>query len=239
MSWFYDYYDAPSVSELIRMAQENLSKNNRYSPVILNNSSRFSKNICNSWWGNAWCKNLERYADCNNRIDRGKSYLKNNMVIDLKINGGEIYAKVQGSRKTPYTVKITIDPIDEKKRLRIEEQATGKIQNLEALINGTFPEELKDIFFQNDGLFPSLKEIHFNCSCPDFARMCKHVSAALFGVGIRLDKNPIYFFQMRGINIDDFVNKAVFGKVNKMLENTDVITTRIIQESDITKLFGI
>lgn len=238
MSWYY-YENTPKVEEIRQMAKENLSKHKNYSPVIIEGGSRSRKPICNSWWGDAWCKNLERYADWDNRIDRGKNYLKNGTVIDLKINGGEIYAKVQGSKKTPYTVKITIDPMDEKKRRRIEKQAIGKIQNLEALVNGTFPEDLKDIFLQKDGLFPSLKEIHFNCSCPDWASMCKHVAAALFGVGVRLDTNPMYFFQMRGIDIDDFVEKAVFGKVEKMLKNADVVTSRVIQESDITKLFGV
>lgn len=165
--------------------------------------------------------------------------MRNGNVVDLKINGGEIYAKVQGSRKTPYTIKIAIDMIDEKNCRRIEEQATGKIQNVESLMSGTFPEELKDLFFQKDGLFPSPDEIHFDCSCPDFAIMCKHVAAALFGIGVRLDSNPIYLFQMRGINIDEFIAEVISGKVETMLKNSNVITSRVIHESEITQLFGL
>ena len=236
MAWLYGYYDTPSVGELRQMAKETLSKNKNYEPVIVEGNSR---KICKSWWGDAWCRNLERYADWENRIGRGKSYVRNGNVVDLKINGGEIYAKVQGSRKTPYTVKITIDSIDEKKRYRIEEQAAGKIQNLEALLNGTFPEELKELFFQKDGLFPSPDEIHFNCNCPDWAIMCKHVAATLFGIGVRLDFNPIYFFQMRGINIDAFIAKVVSGKVETMLKNANIITPRVIQESEVAQLFGL
>ena len=236
MACFYDYYNTPSVGELRQMAKETLSKNKNFEPVIVEGNSR---KICKSWWGDAWCRNLERYADWENRIGRGKSYVRNGNVVDLKIKGGKIHAKVQGSRKTPYTVKITIDMIDEKKRHRIEERATGKIQNMEALLTGTFPEELKELFFQEDGLFPSPDEIHFNCSCPDWAIMCKHVAAALFGIGVRLDSNPIYFFQMRGIDLDDFVTKVVSGKVETMLKNADVITSRVIQESEVPQLFGI
>ena len=236
MAWLYGYYDTPSVGELRQMAKETLSKNKNYEPVIVEGNSR---KICKSWWSDAWCRNLERYADWENRIGRGKSYVRNGNVVDLKINGGEIYAKVQGSRKTPYTVKITIEPIDEKKRRQIEEQAAGKIQNLEALLSGTFPEELKELFFQKDGLFPSPDEIHFNCSCPDPAIMCKHVAAALFGIGVRLDTNPIYFFQMRGINPDAFIAKVISGKVETMLKNADIVTSRVIQESEAAQLFGL
>lgn len=238
MSKFYGYnpFETPAVKDLWQMAKENLSKRKNYEPVLIEGTSR---KICKSWWGDAWCRNLERYADWSNRIGRGKTYVRNGAVIDLKINGGEIYAKVQGSRKKPYTTKIAIDPIDEKSRLRIEEQASGKIQNLEALINGTFPEDLKELFFQEKGLFPSPEEIHFNCSCPDLAIMCKHVAAALFGVGMRLDANPIYFFQMRGIDVESFVAKIIGGKVETMLRNAKLVTPRIIQESNLNQLFGI
>lgn len=234
---FYGYFDTPSVAELRQMAKDSLAKNKDYDPVIFEGNSR--SKICKSWWGDAWCRNLDRYADWDNRIDRGRSYLRNGTVIDLKMNGGEIYAKVQGSRETPYTVKITIDPINEKKSRKIEKQAAGKIQNIEALLTGTFPESLKEDFFQEGMLFPSLKEIHFNCSCPDWASLCKHVAATLFGVGVRLDTDPKIFFQMRGINIEDFVEKAISGKLEKMLKNADKITPRIIKDSEIMNLFGV
>lgn len=241
MAKFYGYdsfgcYNTPSVGELRQMVKETLSKNKNYAPVVVEGTSR---KICKSWWGDAWCRNLERYADWENRIGRGKSYVRNGNVVDLKTNGGEIYAKVQGSRKTPYTIKITIDPIDKESCRRIEEQASGKIQNLEALLTGTFPEELKDLFFQKNGLFPSPNEIHFNCNCPDWAIMCKHVAAVLFGIGVRLDTNPIYFFKMRGIDPDKFIAKIVSGKVETMLKNANIVTPRVIQESEVTQLFGI
>lgn len=242
-----DFYDSRSfvyyknqmsfMEKLKKLSNDSVNRNKNYEPVYVRGNG---KKICNSWWGDAWCRNLERYADLENRINRGKSYLKIGAVVDLKIYGGRIYAKVQGNKRTPYSIKITIDPLNERSRKRLEQQAVGKIQNLEALMNGTFPEDLKDVFFQENALFPAPNEIHFNCTCPDWAHMCKHVTAALYGIGIRLDDDPLYFFQMRNINVDDFIAKVVGGKIEVMLENANVVeTSRIMKNPDLTKLFGI
>ncbi len=238
MSRFYDdfIYKAPSVSELRKKVGKTLSKGKEYNPVIVEPGSR---KICKSWWGDAWCRNLERYADWSNRIGRGKTYIRNGSVVDLKITDGTINAKVQGSRSTPYTVKITIDPLPENKRIEIQNKTAGKIQNLEALVTGKFPDDLKEIFFGKDGLFPEPEEIHFNCSCPDWASLCKHIAAALFGTGIRLDENPMIFFRLRGIDLESFISAAVADKVEQMIENTNSTSPRIIKGDDLTEIFGI
>ena len=225
--------------ELREKAQKITSKNknNYYEPILVDPNSR--KSLCKSWWGKFWCKNLERYADYENRIERGRKYLRNGAVIDLKIKGSDISANVLGGGWKPYKVKIKIDALPEKQRLLIEKQASGKLQDLESLINGNFPKDLEDLFFQKSGLFPSPAEIHFDCTCPDWADMCKHVAAALYGVGVRLDSNPLYFFQMRGINIDMFVDKVINGKVQNMLANANVDSPRIIKNADLLQIFNL
>ena len=228
--------DKPFTEKLQQMAKDTLRRNKNYEPVLVEVNSR---NICKSWWGEAWCLNLERYADWENRIERGKNYLLIGAVVDLKINGGEIISRVQGAWRNPYIVKITINPIDKRNRTRIERQATGKIQNLEALLNGTFPDDLKELFFQRNGLFPSPREIHFNCNCPDWANMCKHVAAALFAIGVKLDSNPLYFFQMRNIDVEEFVAKLIGSKVETMLKKATRTTPRVMKDADLTQLFGI
>lgn len=223
--------------KLQRMSRDTLSRNADYEPVTVSSNAR---KICQSWWGDAWCRNLERYADENNRIERGKNYLRVGAVVDLKINGGEIFSRVQGSWRTPFSVHISIAPMDIVARKQIEWQATGKIRNVEALLNGEFPEELKDLFFRQNGLFPSPREIHFSCNCPDSAHMCKHIAATLFGVGVKLDSNPLDFFRMRAINIDDFAKNLIGGKVESMLRKARRITTpRIMKRADLSRLFGI
>ena len=224
------------IDKFAEKAQRIAKRHKEYNPVIIEAGSR---TICKSWWGRAWCQNLERYADWENRIERGKDYVKHNTVVDLQINGGKISAKVQGAAWSPYDINITIDPISEKQRQEINKESAGKIKDLESLIAGKFPKDLKDIFFREGGLFPSPKEIHFGCSCPDYAKMCKHTVAALYGIGVRLDSNPMYFFQMRGIDVNLFIAKVIGDKVESMLENVDVKSDRIIQNADLLQMFGV
>lgn len=223
--------------DLKKKIKDTLKSNERYEPVTI---SEYSRTICKSWWGQSWCKNLERYADYENRIGRGKSYFRMGTVVDLKIyDNSSIYAKVQGARKWPYKVKIFIRKLSEANRIKMEKLAAGKIQNLEALISGNFPRELKDLFFQENGLFPTPREINFECDCPDWAHMCKHIAAALYAVGVVLDNNPLYFFQLRGIDVDDFLDSVVNGKVQNMLKNANVKSPRIIKDADLLQMFGI
>lgn len=234
---FYEDFAAISVAELRQKAQGILQGNKNFQPVRVKTKERGK--ICKSWWGEAWCKNLERYADYENRIGRGKSYLRDGAVVDLKIKGNEINARVQGSYRTPYKVKIEIDKLSEENQTNLAKKATKKIQDVESLITGNFPEELKDLFFQKDGFFPSPKEIHFLCNCPDWANMCKHIAATLYGVAARLDDNPLHFFEMRGIDFEKFADKMVDNKVKNMIDNANVKSLRIIENADLLQIFGV
>ena len=240
---YYDYFaqfHQMSLEELRRKAeasaQDAKAKGKAYDPILLQGRSR---KICTTWWGDAWCRNLERYADYASRIDRGKRYVRSGAVVDLKINGGKIMAKVQGSRRTPYRVDIRIEALPEVRRKEIEQQAAGKIKDLAALAGGAFPEELKELFFSSKGLFPTPKEIHFDCSCPDWAYMCKHVAAAMYGIGVRLDQNPFYFFQMRGLDVDKLIEKAIGNRLDLMLANVDAKSPRIMEGVDLLAVFGV
>ena len=180
-----------------------------------------------------------KYADYENRIERGRSYLRNDAVVDLKIKGNEIYSRVLGGGYKPYRIRIRIDALSERQRLNIEQQASGKLQDLESLIQGNFPKDLKNLFFQKGGLFPSPNEIHFDCNCPDWADMCKHVAAVMYGIGIRIDTNPTQLFELRGIPIESLLTRVIDDKVSNMLKNVDVKSARIIKDADISSIFGI
>ena len=104
---------------------------------------------------------------------------------------------------------------------------------------GEFPEDLQELFVGGNGLFPEPKEISYQCSCPDWALMCKHVAAVMYAIGVRFDENPFYFFHLRGIDVDRFIDVALENKVESMLQNADVDTPRILHEADITSLFGV
>lgn len=113
------------------------------------------------------------------------------------------------------------------------------MENLEKLLAGDFPVALKELFTERDGLFPAPREISFSCSCPDWALMCKHVAAALYGIGARLDEDPALFFELRGIEVGRFIDVAIANRVELMLKNVGVKSARIIGDEEIREMFGI
>ena len=136
-------------------------------------------------------------------------------------------------------MEIRISPLSEEKCQAVIEKCGRKLQNLEALTAGDFPEDMKELFQGKDGLFPSPREISFNCSCPDWALMCKHVAAALYGVGARLDEQPLLFFELRGIDVGHFIDVTLANKVEAMLANVDKPSSRIIENANTKELFGV
>ena len=231
-------YAQPDDAQLSRNVSATMRKGairgKHMDPVIIE-----GKHIVKSWWGKAWCENLERYADFENRLARGKRYVRMNTVVDLQIHKGKVSARVQGRRKAPYKVEVRISPISEQRCQAVIAKCGQKIDNLEKLLNGDFPTELKDVFLAEDGLFPAQNEISFQCSCPDWALMCKHVAAALYGVGTRLDEKPLMFFELRGIDVDRFIDVTLANKVEAMLQNVDQRTERMLDEDSVRGLFGV
>ena len=236
--WDTQYYSQPTAEELKQNAAKSSAKAKRkgivYDPVIVS-----GRQICTSWWGNAWCENLERYADYASRIERGRRYVRNGSVIDLQISRGKVTARVQGTRKTPYKIEIRISPLSEEKCQEIMKRCGRKLDSLDALLSGNFPEDMKDLFFEKNGLFPSPAEISLNCSCPDWALMCKHVAAALYGIGTRFDRNPLLFFELRGIDVERFIDVTLQDRIEEMLSNVGNRTSRMIDDEDLSTIFGV
>ncbi|MCI9525657.1 MAG: hypothetical protein HFH37_01895 [Lachnospiraceae bacterium] len=236
--WNTGFYSQPNASELKRNAaasrKKEAKKGNVLEPVVVQ-----GRMLVKNWWGKAWCSNLEQYADYENRLDRGKRYVRTGAVLDLKIKKGKILARVQGTRKAPYKIEIRISPLSEEKCQNIIEKCGRKMENIEQLMSGNFPVEMQELFQGKDGFFPTPKEISFQCSCPDWALMCKHVSAVLYGVGVRLDEQPLLFFELRGIDVGRFIDVTLANKVEEMLANEGKPSDRIIDEGDIRGLFGV
>ncbi|MDR0764124.1 MAG: SWIM zinc finger family protein [Synergistaceae bacterium] len=236
---YYGYKLYKPVAEKKAEAQKKLAKlrqkNPDIAPIVIE-----GRKIAVTWWGAAWNKNLESYADYANRIGRGRSYVMSGMVLDLRIGPGVINAKVSGSRKTPYDVLIRIDKLSEARWKIIVKQCSRRIAGISDLVEGKFPEDLAQIFLKRGtGLFPSPSEIHLDCSCPDWAEMCKHVAAALYGVGARLDHDPTLFFTLRGIDFSELLKKSVEEKIGAMLKNAGKKSGRTLDDADIAGLFGL
>lgn len=237
--WDTGEFKQPTAAEIRSKAtatkKKDKKKGKELSPVVIT-----GRTIAKNWWGKAWCDNLERYADYANRIDRGKRYVRSGAIVDLQIEPGKVLARVQGTRKIPYKVEIRISPLSEEKCQSIIERCTTKLENVEQLIAGNFPPEMKALFEGEDGIFPSPREISFNCSCPDWALMCKHVAAALYGIGARVDEQPLMFFELRGIDFNRFIDVTLANKVEVMLKNAEQPrSNRIMQSDNLTELFGV
>ncbi|HEY5563794.1 MAG TPA: hypothetical protein VIK72_18920 [Clostridiaceae bacterium] len=234
--YYTEYVSASEKKEKAKRQIEKLRKKNPdLAPVVIE-----GKNIASTWWGKAWNKNLEIYADYSNRISRGRSYVRNGAVLDLKIETGVVKALVQGSGKTPYKIEISIMPLSKEKFEGILKLCNHKIDSLAELLEGKFPKELEEIFtLSGKGLFPTKKEIKFSCSCYDWAEMCKHVTAVLYSIGARFDEDPTLFFKLRDIDFGVLLKKTIEEKMKSLLENSDKKSDRVLEDKDIFDLFGV
>jgi uncharacterized Zn finger protein len=192
------------------------------------------RKIANSFWGKSWCENLERYSDFASRLPRGRSYLRNGSVVDLKIGKGEVAAKVFGSEL--YTIKIAVKPVKASRWQAICRDCAGSIDSLVELLQGRFAKGVMErVCSKGDGLFPAPEEIELSCSCPDWAHMCKHVAAALYGVGARLDEKPELLFVLR--NVDE--RELLAGAGQDLAITRAKPGAKVIDDGDVAALFGL
>ncbi len=237
MNYFYKPY--VSVAQKEAKAAKKLAqlrkKNPDIAPVTLEGGA-----LAKTWWGKAWNKNLESYADYENRIGRGRSYVRHGAVLDLQIKREKVEALVQGSESNPYSVEVRIEPLKKSVWEKIKAACIGKLDSLPELLEGKFPKALGEVFTeQGAGLFPVPKEIKFSCSCPDIARMCKHVAAALYGIGARLDKDPLLFFTLRGVDVMELISEAVGDRTRNLLDKAGEKSARVLENVDLESMFDI
>lgn len=236
----YGYYPKyVTVAEKRAKAQKKIKqlrkKNPNIRPIILD-----GKALAKTWWGKAWNTNLESYADYRNRIGRGRSYVRHLAVVDLQIVPCKVTSLVQGSMGAPYKVVISIKKMKKKNWKNIKKECQSRLSSLPDLLAGKIPKALQETFMvQGKGLFPTPSEIAFDCSCPDWASMCKHVAATLYGVGARLDEDPALFFTLRQAAIDDLVSQAVQSKASSIIEKTTTGGSNIIADDKLSDLFGL
>ncbi|MFA5161915.1 MAG: SWIM zinc finger family protein [Elusimicrobiales bacterium] len=210
-SWGYGWRPYVPVAERRRKAvlqMEKLRKKGEAaSPVRIE-----GRQIARTFWGKAWCAHLEKFSDYENRLPRGRSYVRNGSVCHLDIKKGEIQARVMGSRL--YTVKVAVNPLPDDRWKAVKKCCGGEVASLLDLLRGKLSDTVMAVVTNRDkGLFPLPKEIALNCSCPDWAGMCKHVAAVLYGVGARLDEKPELLFLLRGVNHEELVGSAQAGSV--------------------------
>ena len=223
-----------SVAEKRRQAERKLVKLEKQgksvSPVTIE-----GRTIAKSFWGKSWCNNLERYSDYENRLPRGRTYVRNGSVVDLQITKGEVSAMVAGSEL--YNVKISIKPVTAGRWKAICRDCAGTVDSLVELLQGRLAKGVMDrVCREGDGLFPAPGEIKLSCSCPDWADMCKHVAAVFYGVGARLDEIPQLLFVLRDVDEKELLVGAEQGLP---LTRTTPSAAKVLDDSDVAALFGL
>ena len=234
-----DYYDGwtpyVSVAQRRRQAERELAKRKKdghvASPVVV-----AGRTIATTFWGKAWCTNLESYSDYENRVPRGRTYVRNGSVVHLEIARGSVSALVSGSEL--YEVKLTITPVAKKHWTSICSDCAGAIDSLVELLQGRFSKGVMErICRQSAGLFPSPSEIKLSCSCPDSAYMCKHVAAVLYGVGARLDHKPELLFLLRAVDEKELIANA--GAAIPLAKQSPGAGRVLGGDSDLADIFGL
>ncbi len=231
---FYEWRPYVSVAERRRKAEREMQKLKKkghpVSPVLID-----GRVIVRTFWGKAWCDNLEGYSDYSNRLPRGRTYVRNGSVVDLQIAPGEVAAIVSGSEL--YKVRVKVGLVPKETWSTLCRDCAGAIDSLVELLQGRFSKGVMGRICQRKtGLFPSPAEIEFSCSCPDWASMCKHVAAVLYGVGARLDEQPELLFTLRKVDEKDLMAKA--GS-DMPLSKITLSSQKVLAADGLSELFGL
>ncbi len=234
MSWYSHWAPYVPVWKRQQQAAKQMDKLRKkgldIQPVVIE-----GRTIAHTFWGKAWCEHLEKFSDYENRLPRGRSYVRNGSVCHLDIQKGKIEAKVSGS--SVYDVQIAVKTLPPKKWKDLKGRCAGRVGSMLELLQGRMSNEVMSVVTdRDDGMFPLPKEISLDCSCPDWADMCKHVAAVLYGVGARLDNKPELLFLLRGVDHSELVSedsaKAVVAKAPASKD-------RILDAASLTDVFGI
>lgn len=207
MSWYSSHYPRKTSPRqrwaVARREVARLEKSGReLEPVLIE-----GRTIARTFWGKAWCDHIETFSDYSNRLPRGRTYARNGSVIDLQLAPGEVRALVSCS--SVYEVRIDIEPLAKARWAALVNECSGRIDSIVALLAGELPDAvLARLCDVERGLFPTSRQLKLACSCPDWAGLCKHLAAVLYGVGARLDSEPELFFVLRGVDKLDLVGAA-------------------------------
>ncbi len=225
---------AQAAKELAKLDKS--SKGKARSPVRI-----ATRKMAVTFWGEAWCENLETYSDYSNRLPRGRTYAKNGSILDLSIEKGCITAIVSGS--SLYRIKIDIATIPANLWGNIKSDCAQSIHSIMDLLRGKLSDSvMKRLTAPKVGMFPQPKEIKLRCSCPDSAGLCKHLAAVMDGIGNRLDTDPELLFMLRGVDKTELVSEAVSSsQLTDSLTSTSKSKSKneVISEDDLSSLFGI
>lgn len=199
-------------------------------PVVID-----GRQIARTFWGRSWCEHMEKFSDYENRLPRGRTYVRNGSVCHLEIHKGRVAAKVSGSQL--YSVAVTIKALPKASWKRVRESCAGQVGSLLELLQGKLSDHVMNVVTDREnGLFPKPTEIRMECSCPDWAGLCKHVAAVMYGIGSRLDAKPELLFVLRGVDHNELISRAAAKQV---LKKAPKAGQRTLDDGQLAEVFGI
>jgi uncharacterized Zn finger protein len=151
------------------------------------------------WWVEQWMELIHGYR-FKKRLERAWEYARSGNVTSIRFEGRRVHARVQGSGEEPYKVKLWLDVLNDEDWGYVLDALTQKARWSAQLLAGVMPQDIERAFAASGKrLFPfKLQEVRSECSCPDKANPCKHVSAVFYLMGDRFSEDPFVLFQLRG-----------------------------------------
>lgn len=181
MSWYYNFKPTKAIE-----TDEGIKARSKRGDFVKN------------WWATRWIAAMERVMD-RGRLQRGRSYARKGQVLSLEEGKGQITAKVQGSRRTPYKITVALQPLSEADWNKVITALVERPYFVAQLLAGEMPQEIEEAFAAVKlDLFPSKRELKQSCSCPDWADVCKHLAAVHYILAERFDVDPFLLFRLRG-----------------------------------------
>ncbi len=181
MSWYYNFKPTKAIE-----TDEGIKARSRRGEFVKN------------WWATRWIAAMERVMD-RGRLQRGRSYARKGQVLSLEEGKGQITAKVQGSRATPYKITVALQPLSEADWNKVMAALVERPYFVAQLLAGEMPQEIEEAFAAAKlDLFPNKRELKQSCSCPDWADVCKHLAAVHYILAERFDVDPFLLFRLRG-----------------------------------------
>lgn len=233
MTWYYQDHSRDSLETVLREIEKRKRKGERFEPLALAASQK--SKISGTFWGRAWCRHLESFSDYDTRLPRGRSYLRKGSVFNLDITAGKVEAVVAGF--SLYETVIHITPLPQNEWKGLVAACSGDITSMLDLLAGKIGDQtLRLLTAPDQGLLPRPRQMRFQCSCPDWADMCKHVAAVLYGVGAMLDRKPELLFVLRGVDQSDLIGHANGGALQELGQPPG---DQSLADADLSALFGI
>lgn len=188
MSWYHDYKPTRPIE-----TDEGIKARSKQGGFVKN------------WWAGRWIEAMERVMD-RGRLQRGRSYARKGQVLSLEESKGEIRAMVQGSRRAPYKATIRITPLAEMEWEKVMAALADRPYFVAQLLAGQMPPDIEEAFQSvRLDLFPRTGELNQECSCPDWADVCKHLAAVHYILAQRFDEDPFLLFRLRGKTQEEIV----------------------------------